>query len=120
MFHRLATISPVIVFVPLYFLAGLNPIHSTSWALTVGGVASLLCRPDLKTAIRVGGLLFAVLYLAFFVSINLLFPVFKDSWDLSALTGILILGVPLEELMFAFTFGMMWSSIYEHALWYRL
>jgi len=28
--------------------------------------------------------------------------------------------VPLEELMFAFTFGMMWSSIYEHVLWYRL
>ncbi|HTY76023.1 MAG TPA: hypothetical protein VMD05_10740 [Candidatus Nanoarchaeia archaeon] len=30
----------------------------------------------------------------------------------------LILGVPLEELMFAFTFGMMWSSVYEHVQYY--
>lgn len=30
------------------------------------------------------------------------------------------LGIPLEELMFAFTFGMMWSSAYEHILWYKL
>ena len=29
-------------------------------------------------------------------------------------------GVPLEELLFAFTVGMLWSSIYEHTRWYRL
>jgi hypothetical protein len=44
----------------------------------------------------------------------------QEVWNLEAISGILILGVPLEELMFAYTFGMMWSSVYEHALWYRV
>ena len=39
---------------------------------------------------------------------------------LSILLGILIFGVPLEELIFGFTFGMMWSSIYEHFKWYKI
>jgi hypothetical protein len=120
MFHRLAIISPVIAFVPLYIFTGLNPIYSTSVAMAVGGVSSLLCRPDLKRKIIIGGVLFVGLYFVFFLSINLVFPTFINSWNLSALTGILIVGVPLEELMFAFTFGMMWSSIYEHVLWYKM
>ena len=118
--HRLAIISPIIVFVPLYFLTNLNPIYSVSAALLVGGVLALLCRPDLKRKIVIGGLLFLGLYFIFFLGINILFPYFVNYWNLSALSGMLILGVPIEELMFAFTFGMMWSSIYEHILWYRL
>lgn len=120
MLHGLAIASPIIAFIPLYFLTGLNPIYSTSIAMTVGGVSSLLCRPDLKKKILMSGLLFAGLYFAFFLGINLLLPTFINSWNLSAISGVLVLGVPLEELMFAFTFGMMWSSIYEHVLWYRM
>ena len=119
-FHRLAIISPALVFVPLYVFAQMNPIYSVSIAMFVGGIATLLCRPDLKRKIAAGGLLFTVLYFLFFLSINLFLPSFINAWNFSAISGILIVGVPLEEMMFAFTFGMMWSSIYEHILWYRL
>lgn len=115
--HRLSIISPIIVFVPLYFLTNLNPIYSVSAALLVGGVLALLCRPDIKRKILIGGLLFLGLYSIFFLGMNVLFPYFVNYWNLPALSGVLILGVPLEELMYAFTFGMMWSSIYEHILW---
>ncbi len=118
--HKLAIVSPIIVFVLLYFLTNLNPIYSISAALLLGGVLALLCRPDLKRKILIGGLLFLGLYFIFFLCISLIFPYFMNYWNLSALSGVLILGVPMEELMFAFTFGMMWSSIYEHVLWYRL
>ncbi len=117
--HRLAIISPIIIFVPLYFLTNLNPIYSISLGLLVGGILALFCRPDLKRKIVIGGLLFLVLYFVFFLGINALFPYFVNYWNLPALSGVLILGVPLEELMYAFTFGMMWSSIYEHILWYN-
>jgi len=117
-FHLVSLASVPLVFVALLIFTKLNPIYPLVTALFVGSVAAIVCRPDLAKNTCVGGALFAGLYLTFFMLINSLFPYFIDSWNLSALSGILILGVPLEELIFAFTFGMFWSSVYEHALWY--
>lgn len=119
--HRLALTSPIIVFIPLEILTDVNPIYSASLAMFVGGVAAIRCRPDLKKKIWVGGVMFLLLYFAFFFSFDRVYPgLVQEVWNLEAISGILILGVPLEELMFAYTFGMMWSSVYEHALWYRV
>lgn len=118
-FHKLAIGSPVIVFLLLFFLTSMNPIYSASIAMFVGGIAAILCRPDLNRNVWLGGVTFTILYFVFFLFINLIFPSFVNHWNLEALSGILILRVPLEELMFAFTFGMMWSSVYEHILWYK-
>jgi hypothetical protein len=86
-----------------------------------GAIAAILCRPDLRNKVLVGGVLFLVLYFVFFLLINLIFPGFvHKAWNLEAISGIILLGVPLEELIFAFTFGMMWSSVYEHIMWYGL
>lgn len=120
-FHVLALTSPILVFLFLYFLTKLNPIYSASIAMFVGGITAILCRPDLKEKIWIGGMDFLALYFVFFLSFNFIYPEFvSDVWNLSAISGMLFLGIPLEELMFAFTFGMLWSSIYEHALWFRV
>jgi hypothetical protein len=29
----------------------------------------------------------------------------------------LIYGIPLEELLFGFTFGLYWTGVYEHFTW---
>jgi hypothetical protein len=119
--HKLAVISPIIVFIALHFLTEINPIYSASIALFVGAIATIICRLDLIKQIITGGILFLVLYFVFFLLINLVFPGFVDkAWTLEAISGIILLGVPLEELMFAFTFGMMWSSVFEHILGYGL
>lgn len=120
-FHLLALFSPVIVFFLAFFLTDLNPIYSASIAMFIGGIAAILCRSDLKKKVFVGGLLFLALYFVFFLSFNLVYPYAVESfWNLSAISGILIVGVPLEELIFAFTFGLMWSSVYEHINWYKI
>lgn len=120
-FHKLALLSPIIVFLLLYFFTNLNPIYSTSIAMLIGGIAAILCRPDLRKKIVMGGILFLCLYFVFFLFFNLVYPgLVQEVWNLSAISGILIIGVPLEELMFAFTFGMMWSSVYEHINGYKL
>lgn len=120
-FHILALVSPIIIFIPLQIFTNLNSIYSASIAMFVGGIAAILCRPDLKKKIWIGGLLFLALYFVFFLFFNLIYPgVVQEFWNLSAISGILILGVPLEELMFGFTFGMMWSGIYEHRMWYKI
>jgi len=118
--HLASILSTPIFFLLLLGFTRLNPIYSISFALFVGGIAAILCRPDLTKNTWVGGLLFAGLYFLFFFLITLAFPSFMKSWNLSALSGILILNVPLEEIMFAFTFGMVWSGGYEHILGYRL
>ena len=90
-------------------------------ALFIGGAATLYCRPDLKAKVWIGGLLFLALYFVYFGSLLLVFPDYVDAyWDLSALSGIKIVGIPLEELLFAFTFGMYWSGLYEHLFWQKL
>lgn len=38
-------------------------------------------------------------------------------WSLSALSGLSLVGMPVEELLFAITFGAYWSGLYEHFTW---
>jgi len=120
-FHLLALFSSVIVFLPLQIFTNLNPIYSASISMFIGGIAVILCRPDLKKKVLVGGALFLGLYFVFFLLFNLVYPdLVQEVWNLSAISGILFLGIPIEELIFAFTFGMMWSSVYEHIWWNKL
>jgi hypothetical protein len=61
------------------------------------------------------------LYAAYFLALVVSVPGYVQRvWDLRVLSGISILGIPLEELAFAFTFGFFWSGVYEYALYLRL
>ena len=119
--HLIAILSPIITFLLIEALFSINPIYSAIIAMFLGSITAILCRPDLKKKVLGGGLLFLVLYFVSFVILNLIYPGFIEStWNLSAISGILFFGVPLEELLFAFPLGMLWSSIYEHVLGYKL
>jgi len=118
--HRIAILSPLVIFFGLDFLTGMNPIYSASIAMLTGGALTMLCRPDLKRNVVVGGLMYTGFYFLFFLFVNFTDPAFINSWNLPAISGILVFGVPAEELLDAFAFGMMWSSVYEHVLHIRL
>lgn len=112
---------PLVVFVLLDYSFAINLIYCGIIAMFAGALATLYCRPDLKGKIWVGGVLFTILYFVYFGSIGLFYPDYVELyWNLKDLTHILILGVPIEELLFAFTFGMYWSSLYEHLYWHKL
>lgn len=120
-FHLFALFSPAIVFLPLQLFTNLNPIYSAIIAMFIGVITTMLCRPDLKKKMFIGGLLFLGIYFIFFLLMNLIYPVWTQQiWNLSAISGILFLGIPIEELLFAFAAGMLWSSIYEHVKGYKL
>ncbi len=120
-YHLLALISPAVVFVPLMLATSWNAIYPGILAMLIGAMASLWCRPDLKFKIWVGGGIFLVLYFLFFQLLALAFPTFVENyWTLDALSGIIVLGIPIEEYLFAFTFGLMWSSLYEHLSWQKI
>ncbi|MCL6096611.1 MAG: lycopene cyclase domain-containing protein [Patescibacteria group bacterium] len=120
-FHRLALLSPFIAFGILYLLFPLNPIYSTILAMTIGAVATWFCRPDLLRAMLTGSILFLMLYfVVFLVGFVWLFPGYVEAvWNLPVISGVLIAGIPVEELLFAASLGAMWSSVYEHFTWYK-
>lgn len=119
--HFYILLTPAIVFILLALLTNLNHIYCGIIAMFLGALATLFCRPDLNKKIWMGGILFLILYFVFFEILNLLYPGYVEQvWNLRVISGILILGVPLEELLWGFAFGMYWSSIYEHLLWYRV
>ena len=120
-FHLLALASPIVVFIPLVLLTPLNAIYPGILAMFTGAMASLWCRPDLKGKILAGGGIFMVLYFLFFKLLDLAFPGYVVKyWTIDALSGIIALGIPIEEYLFAFTFGLMWSSLYEHLSWEQI
>jgi len=48
------------------------------------------------------------------------FPDYAEHvWTLNNLSGMVIVGIPLEEYPFAFTFDTYWSSLYEHLTWHK-
>jgi len=118
--HLASLCSLPVVFGLTYFFTNLNPIYCLSLALFVGALSAVICRPDLVWNTLVGGLLFMSLYFILFFFVLKVSPGFIKAWNFSDISGILVLGVPVEELMYAFTFGMMWSGVYEHIRHYTL
>ena len=121
-FHIWMLLSAPAVLVALLLTTDLNPLHSSIIAMIVGGLATWYCRTDLKKKMIVSAFLFLALYFVYFWTLIVIAPVgyVENVWNLEALSGILIIGIPLEELLFALSFGFIWSSIYEHLTWKKL
>jgi hypothetical protein len=116
-FHRLALAAPFVAFPPLYLMPW-NPIYAGIAALAIGGVANVLCRPDLARNTLLGGALFAALYAVFMILLIVAAPGYIEQvWNMPALSGLRLGAIPLEELAFGFGFGMYWTGIYEHFTW---
>ncbi|OGY89094.1 MAG: hypothetical protein A2927_01760 [Candidatus Komeilibacteria bacterium RIFCSPLOWO2_01_FULL_45_10] len=120
-FHLLALISAPIIFTLLLIFTDLNPIYSTFIALISGGLFTWYCRPDLKKKMIVSAVIFLGIYFVYFLTLIVIYPGYvEQAWNFSVISGTLVVGVPLEELMFAFGLGFLWSSVYEHIKWYKI
>jgi hypothetical protein len=118
--HRAALLAPVVIF-PILSLLPWNPIYPVIVAMLAGGAATMACRPDLKFKTMIGGLLFAGYYALFMLLLEWSAPGYIERvWNLPALSGVMLGGIPLEELLFGFAFGTYWSGIYEHLTWQRV
>lgn len=115
--HYKALAAPFLAFPVLYFLPW-NPIYPGIFAMVIGAIATVLCRPDLKRKTWVGGVLFLVYYIVFLTGLEWTTSGYIERvWNLGALSGVEVLFMPMEELLFAFAFGAYWSGVYEHFTW---
>ncbi len=118
--HYLALASPFLVFAALLPM-GWIPIYPGIAAMAAGAAATLWCRPDLWRNMLFGGGIFLALYVVLLLGLKWLWPGYIEAvWNLDALLMWRPAGLPLEELLFGFSFGMYWASIYEHLTWHRL
>lgn len=120
-YHWLALSSAPVIFFILLIFVDINPIYSAFIALIGGGLFTWYCRPDLKKKMIVSAFLFLGLYYVYFLTLIITFPGYVERvWNMAVISGVIVGGVPLEELMFAFGLGFLWSSVYEHIGWRKI
>ena len=111
----------VVVFLALEFWHPGKTIYNTIIAFAIGAVVIAFLRSDLIPTMLVGALSFTALYFALFLIFLFLYPGFiQRYYNIPNLLGIYVLGVPIEELLFAGTGGAIWSVAYEYVQGYRL
>lgn len=120
-FHFVAIGVTPALFVALLLFTDWNIIYISIVSLVVGGIATWYCRPDLKKKMIASAFLFLGAYFFYFWTLIALYPGYVERvWNLEAISGLLVLGIPLEELLFALSFGFLWSSVYEHLAWRKI
>ncbi|UCE66404.1 MAG: hypothetical protein JSU85_16445 [Candidatus Zixiibacteriota bacterium] len=92
---------------------GLNIIYDAAIVCLATALFILWRRPKLKWQILGGGLSFTAIYAVVLLIMTLIYPDFYDYWNSEALTGCTIGKAPIEEYLFAFTFGAFWAPLYE-------
>lgn len=89
--------------------------------MVLGVIAAILCRPDLARKTWGGALLFLGYYTLFLLGLEWTAPGYIERvWNLAALSGLGIAGMPIEELLFAAAFGAYWAGVYDHFTWRAL
>jgi hypothetical protein len=98
----------------------LKAIYNLMIVGAAGTVVIAYWRKDLRKQIFASAFIFTLLYFGVFVLVNLIFKGWVGYfYNLNNTWGILVLGIPLEELGVAFFAGAFWSAIYEYTKDYR-
>jgi len=108
------TIITFLCFVILVDLLGINSI----WALIIPplivGLITMILRKEFIVPTIVSGILMMIITFLWQKSILLIYPTaIVDYWRLEKMSGCMISGIPLEELLFGFSLGFGASSFYE-------
>lgn len=81
-------------------------IYGLMGAFVLSSVTTAILRKDLIIKMVSNGFIFLAVYFVFYFIFVNLFPEFvKNYYDLKNISGAILLGVPLEELVFAFCVG---------------
>ena len=112
--------TPLVLIPGVYFLWPGNPIYWSLIAMGGGALAAFVCFPMAIGKLLVAASAFTVIYVIPFFIVEWLSPGYVAKfWTLENLSGWQILGLPLEEYGFAFTFSLCANGVYLHLLWNR-
>jgi hypothetical protein len=93
-----------------------NLIYPYILSTLFGAILLCLERRDLIRHALIGGISFVIGYSIFFLLFLIVFPDFISlAYNIKNLSGFIILGIPIEEFLYAFSFGTLWAPLYEYA-----
>ncbi len=119
--HIFPYIAVMLWFVALEIFIPSKTVFNLCFALLAGAGIIAIKRPDLIKQIVISGFIFGVLYTLLFFFFMKLFPGFiQQTYSLQNFLGVFILGVPIEETLFAFSVGACWSTFFEYIRGYKL
>lgn len=98
----------------LTFVFDINSIYSSSVVFLMVGFLILRERHDLIQNAVFSGFIVAFVML-FFYSVYLMFypSVIEDWWKMGNISGVLIIGAPIEEIIWGFCWGFLSGPFYE-------
>lgn len=103
----------------LFFLVynlgyGINSVYAGVLVLLAWALLIIYYRRDFLFDVVFSGVAFAFFYFLFFLLILHVFPeIVERFWKLENISGDFIAGVPLEELLWALSWGMVAGPLYE-------
>ena len=98
----------------LTFGLKMNSIYSSSLVFIFLGIIMISKRRDLAKNAILSGILVAAIMFAFHLIYTSIFPtIIQEWWKLENLSGIFLLGIPIEEMMWGFAWGFFAGPIYE-------
>ncbi|MFA6528891.1 MAG: lycopene cyclase domain-containing protein [Candidatus Gracilibacteria bacterium] len=110
----------LLVYLGLEIFFPTKPMLDLSIAFACGAIFTIILRPDLLKQVVSSGLIFSAFYLLLFAFVNIIFKdLVVQFYNPQILGNFKIIGVPLEEIIGAFTGGAFWSTLYEYAKAYR-
>lgn len=100
----------------LFHGAGLNSIYASILSFLLVAIILLGLRRDLVPAALGSGIVLATIMFLFYAVYRVLFPgIIESWWKLGNISGVLLAGIPIEELFWGFSWGMVGGSLYEFA-----
>jgi hypothetical protein len=96
------------------FLLGVNSIYASAIAFLVIAGIFLVYRRDLIADMVMSGLLVGgIMFVAYLIYLSMYPEAIHRWWALENISGILISGIPIEELLWAFGWGTVGGPVYE-------
>jgi hypothetical protein len=100
-----------------FLYLGLNSMYASSIALIVMAIVIVIFRRDLFWDTILSSLLYGLICMVGYKILFSIYPGILEAWWLSAgASGTLIIGIPIEELVFQFSLGMAMGPIYEFVI----
>jgi hypothetical protein len=104
----------VIIFFSGIYLFKLNSIYVTPIAFVITGIVILFLRRDLiKNAVVSGLLIAGVMFLGYILLLQFYPEFFNNFWQLQNISGVYFFKVPIEELIWGFSWGFLAGPYYE-------
>ncbi|MCK4649850.1 hypothetical protein KAT36_01325 [Candidatus Pacearchaeota archaeon] len=104
----------MVFFIVLNLIFKINSIYASSIGFLIIASVILFKRKDLIKNAIVSGILVTFIMFIFYSIYTTIFPnIIQDWWQLEKISRILILGIPIEELLWGFTWGFLAGPLYE-------